>query len=375
MRTPKDKSGKAPKHGPDEAPAGERPRAEGTIEELRRRRGVFVDAVQATRMAMIITDPTLPGDPIVFANPSFLELSGYGMEEVLGRQPHFMNGPDTDPDAAARFRLALEEDRDEFVETVQYRKNGSRFIATVFVSAFKDDTGRTTHHFLSFLDVTRQVAAEKKVQVQSRLRKSEERLRLLLGELQHRVRNTLAVVRSIARRTAERADTVDEFMSHFDGRLNAFARVQAAVARTAEGSVNLKGIIEDELLALATREGEHLRIDGPEVELKPRAAETISLAIHELATNAVKYGALAAEHGRVAISWRRIQGDDGDTLEFEWVESGLDPRPKSTHEGFGHEMLLRTLPYDLEAKTDIAFNDDGIRFTMHMPLGPDVLAE
>lgn len=207
------------------------------------------------------------------------------------------------------------------------------------------------------------------------LRTSERDAQTLLAELQHRVRNTLAVVRSIARRTAERSPNVDEMISHFEGRLNAFARVQSAVTRTLDAGVDIKAIVEDELLAVAAREGKQLRIRGPEVCLRPKAAESISLAVHELATNAVKYGALSVPKGRIRITWDRIPDHAAEELRLEWVEAGLDARPQPTREGFGHEMLLRTLPYDLQAKTRIEFTNDGIRFSMRMPLRPDVLAE
>lgn len=207
------------------------------------------------------------------------------------------------------------------------------------------------------------------------LRQSERHARNLVAELQHRVRNTLAVVRSIARRTAERSESVEDMIAHFDGRLNAFSRVQAAIGRAPNGGINLKGLIDDELVTVAVREGGQFRATGPEIALTLRAAESLSLAIHELATNAVKYGALSTDNGRVKIKWDCVGGDGQDRLEFEWLETGLDEPPRATHEGFGHELLLRSLPYDLDAETDIEFTDDGLRFTMGMPLGPDVRAE
>ena len=80
--------------------------AERHVEALRQQGGVFVEAVRLTRMPMLVTDPTLPGNPITFANAAFMDLSGYGMDELLGQDPHFMNGPDTDPQAIARYRAA-----------------------------------------------------------------------------------------------------------------------------------------------------------------------------------------------------------------------------------------------------------------------------
>lgn len=371
----------------------DRSRAEAAIEELRQRGGVFVNAVRATRMPMLLTDPNLPGNPIVFANEAFLKLSGYRVDELMGQQPHFMNGPHTDPKDSARFSEALRSDQDDIIETVQYRKNGSRFVATVLLSAFKDDQGRTLNHFMSWLDVTRRADAEDEVaqlrqsqglmreqarwlkQAEAAASESEQKARLLLTDLQHRVRNTIAVVRSIARRTADRSENVEEMISHFEGRLNAFARIQAAVTRNTEGSVDLKSIVEDELVAVAAREGGNLKIKGPDLLLRPRVAESISLAIHELATNAIKYGALAASNGRIRVSWKLARKASGTVLNFEWTESGLDTPPAISHEGFGHEMLLRSLPYDLGAETRLEFSADGMCFTMNIPIGPDVLAE
>ncbi len=101
--------------------------AEGRIEDLRLRGGVFVEAVRVTRMPMVVTDPTLPGNPIVFANAAFLALSGHSMDEVLGQRPHFMDGPDTDPDTVRTFREAIAAGRDETLDILQYRKDGSTF--------------------------------------------------------------------------------------------------------------------------------------------------------------------------------------------------------------------------------------------------------
>lgn len=352
---------------------GARDRAEGAIEQLRKRGGVFVEAVRATRMPMVLTDPNLPGNPIVFANEAFLKLSGYRMEEVLGQQPHFMNGAATDPQDAARFEEVLRADQDDLVETFQYRKDGSRFVATVLLSAFKDEDGRVLNHFMSWLDVTRRAKAEAVVaelrQAQAEVRESEAKLRTLLAELQHRVRNTLAVVKSIARRTADSSGSVEEMAAHLNGRLDAFARVQSAVTRNPEAGIELRSLVDDELTAHAAREGDHLSVEGPNVALRPKAAESVSLALHELATNAVKHGALAGKNGgRIAICWDMNGQGRKEGLNFEWLESGSNGRmSKPTRHGFGMDLLTRILPYDLEAKTSVEFLKEGLRFTMDLP--------
>lgn len=193
-----------------------RDRAQAQIEALRQRGGVFVEAVRATRMAMALTDPALPGNPIIFANKAFLDLSGYQMEEVLGQQPHFMNGPDTDPEDADRFLRILNEDQDGVVETVQYAKNGSRFVATVLLSGFKGEDGRTLYHFLSWADVTRRVHAEKEAthlregQAASREREAHQAFLLELGDALRPASDALEIQRAATRALGEylRADRV-----------------------------------------------------------------------------------------------------------------------------------------------------------------------
>jgi two-component system CheB/CheR fusion protein len=140
--------------------------------------------------------------------------------------------------------------------------------------------------------------------------------------------------------------------------------------------VDLASMIEDELLAHAAREGEALKIHGPELSLKPRPAETISLAVHELATNAVKYGALGVEGGRISVTWQRTQQDGSELLSLVWEENGLPEPPRQPQrQGFGFELLQRTLPYELGGETKVDFRPEGLRFTMILPLGPGLLAE
>src|SRR3712207_1903194 len=141
---------------------------------------------------------------------------------------------------------------------------------------------------------------------------------MLLAELQHRVRNTLAVVRSIARRTAETSASVEDYAMHLDGRLNAFARTQAILTRNPAAGVDLAYIIAEELLSYDAHEGRQVSISGPSVRLQPAAAETFALAVHELATNAVKYGALSSPEGRIGVHWRYADAASPPQLTFQW---------------------------------------------------------
>jgi PAS domain S-box-containing protein len=226
-----------------------------------------------------------------------------------------------------------------------------------------DETGRVQRIGGIGQDVTEHKEAEEA------LRASESRARLLLGELQHRVRNTLSVIRSITRRTAETSQSVEDYAMHLDGRINAFARVQTAVARDPTAGLDLTDLVADELLTYVAHDGEQVRIAGPAVRLKPKAAETFGLAVHELATNAVKHGALSIPHGRIRISWRVQNSTEPPQLVFEWKESGTPERAaKRKRRGFGADLLERTLTYELKAKTVQTFEPDGLRCTIELPL-------
>lgn len=198
--------------------------------------------------------------------------------------------------------------------------------------------------------------------------RAEERQRLLLAELQHRVRNTLGVVRSIARRSAESSSTVEEYASHLDGRLSAFARTQALVTRDPEGGVDLEYLVIEELLAYNAREGEQVSVSGPTIRFQPKSAETFALAIHELATNALKYGALSQPSGRLDISWRIDEAVNPPRLNFEWREHAGPPVKAPLRKGFGTVLLESTLAFEFKGQTEMTFNGTGLQCTITLPL-------
>jgi two-component system, chemotaxis family, CheB/CheR fusion protein len=216
---------------------------------------------------------------------------------------------------------------------------------------------------ITFVDVTGTVKAE------AALRESEGRLRTLLAELQHRVRNTLGVVKSITQRTAASSSSVEEMQADLSGRLDAFARVQSAVTRNPESGIQLRTLLDDELLAHAVADGDGLAIEGPEVALRPKAAESMSLALHELVTNAIKHGALSGHPtGKIVVGWK-LNGDGNDkALTFEWTEHSANGKLDAPErQGFGMELLTRILPYDLNAKTSFQLGEPGLRFKMNLP--------
>jgi len=208
-------------------------------------------------------------------------------------------------------------------------------------------------------------------------KRAVERQKLLLAELQHRVRNILAMVRSIVRRTVERGDNVQDVANHLEGRLASLARTQTMLTHAPGAGVSLETLIREELLAQNADE-DLITLDGPEIELSPKAAEVLTLAIHELATNATKYGAFAQAGATLELRWRVEQTDEGrDRLRLLWQERGvriLSAEPRRA--GFGTELIRRRVPYELRGTGTLELLPGGIRAEIAFPLspGPSILA-
>jgi two-component sensor histidine kinase len=205
-----------------------------------------------------------------------------------------------------------------------------------------------------------------------RLEQDNRRLRSLLeqrdapGELRHRLRNTMSLLRSIIRKSTESRRDLDSYVAQLEDRVDALARVQAVA--DAHGSIDLHGMLADELLHYDAKEGEKVRLTGPKVRLEPRAGQILALAFHELAVNAIEHGSLASAAGRVEVVWSHAADAPDAPLTLTWKERDGDSTPVLSRDGFGTEMLLRTLPYELSAHTRVEFEPDGLRFTISLPL-------
>lgn len=205
------------------------------------------------------------------------------------------------------------------------------------------------------------------------MRGLQERQKVLLAELQHRTRNLLAVVQSVARQTLRVSPSLPEFAAEFEGRLRALGRVQGLLAQVDHGAIDLHLLLEAELAAHAdgAESSGKLVIDGPPVLLPATSAQAFALAIHELATNAVKYGALNQPAGKLEIRWS-FQGDAAPEprVVLDWRESEVKmPDPAlPARKGYGSELIERALPYQLHAETRLEFGPDGVRCRIIAPV-------
>jgi len=197
------------------------------------------------------------------------------------------------------------------------------------------------------------------------LRTLQERQKVLVAELQHRTRNLLAVVQSLARQTIRSSGSPEDFGESFENRLRALSRVQGLLARTDHRPIDLAELVASELSAHGNGGGaqQKLRMGGPAVALPPTLAQTFALAIHELATNAVKYGALGQHAGRLAVTWRLDESGPRRLIRLEWRESGVSMPEggRPARRGYGSQLIERALPYQLKTETKLEFGPDGVR--------------
>lgn len=187
---------------------------------------------------------------------------------------------------------------------------------------------------------------------------------LLIRELHHRVKNTLATVQAVVGATARSTSNIDEFYQAFVGRIISLANTHSLLTEAVWQTASLREILEKELSPYKDDTGERILLDGPAVELPSEAAVPIGMAIHELTTNATKYGALSVGSGRVAVRWASEVLPEGLRLQLSWVESGGPPVSPPTRQGFGSRLLHRVLTTQLNAKVDMDFDPAGLRVSI-----------
>jgi PAS domain S-box-containing protein len=238
---------------------------------------------------------------------------------------------------------------------------------------FSDASGRITRIGGIGQDVTEEKAAD-------------ARLAVLVAELQHRTRNVMAVVQSLADSTLRGASSLDQFGAAYRVRLNALGRVQGLLSRLDTGDrVTFDELIRTELYAIGVVDehgrGPNVELDGPnDIRLRSSTVQTLALALHELTTNAAKYGALAQPQARLRVRWRLDPAEDlGDpTLVVDWEESQvvmLAADEATRTPGFGRRLIERALPYELDAETHYTLGPDGVRCSLRLPVSTTVKPE
>ena len=287
-----------------------------------------------------------------------LTLTKYERAEVLGQSFNFFMERGTDPQALAKIKVAFAGEFDEDPEICYRRKDGSDFWASIFISPVRNETGAVVQHFISFVNLTWHV-------------EEKAHAKMLIDELNHRVKNTLATVNSIVSQALRSSTDIAAVRGSIEGRLSALSRSHDLLTRESWKSAGLLDVLQDALqpFGVADGRGERFVIAGDNSRLPPKAVLALGIAFHELATNAVKYGAFSNEAGRILISSAIGPGPDGDRLLLHWREQGGPPVTPPTRKGFGSRVIERGLAYELGGKVNLEYRPDGVVCTIDIP-GP-----
>jgi PAS domain S-box-containing protein len=340
----------------------------------------FAAAIRATRMAMLITDPRRPDNPIVFANDAFLRLSCYGRDEVMGRNCRFLQGPDTDARAVDEIRSAIEDRRAINVDILNYRKDGTEFWNALYLSPVSNEEGELQFFFASQLDVT-----ERKRGEQNAIREKErferavaertaeleaalEARTTLLHEVDHRVKNNLQMVSSLivmqARTIAD--DTARQSLQDMLARVEALSTVHRRLYQSEDvGRFDVSDFLKDlvnDVVAASRFADMETRFELDSVEIAANRATPLALIVNELVTNALKHAFDAEDHP--ILTTRIARSGDRFRIEVEDNGSGMDGADGA--DSFGTK-LIRSLSRQLKA--DISWKDmkPGTRATIELP--------
>jgi len=322
-----------------------------TPQSLADRRELTFIAVERTRMPMVVSDPRQPDNPIVMVNTAFLDSTGYGVDEVIGHNCRFLQGPDTDRQTIDEIREAIAAERSLTIELLNYRKDGTSFWSELHISPVHDDDGQLIYFFASQLDVSER----------RRMHDLEAAERILLREIEHRAKNTLALVQGIVR--LSRADTVDEFASRVQGRVDALSKAHTVLAEARWRDVPIDRLIRAEVEGFDTR---RVELDGPLIEIAAAQVQPLALVLHEVISNAAHHGALSTEQGTLAIRWR---------VRDAWTQIELCERggPAPAHDraaGFGMKIVAAIVQRQLRGSVAFDWHPYGLSSAFMLPVIP-----
>ena len=290
-------------------------------------------------------------------NPAAEALFGYSVEEAIGAPAGLLVPPDCPEGPRGVFDHALAGETVK-MQGVRVAKDGERIEVSITAAPIRATDGS----IVGVKATMRDIRAEKAV---------ERRQHLLINELNHRVKNTLATVQAIAAQTLRSSATDAEARDAFEARLLALSKVHNVLTRENWEAVSLIDISAEVLAPHGGEDPARFRIEGPDVRLDPRLALPIAMALHELATNAVKYGALSNSGGCVAIQWALDAGPEGRRLRLRWSEEGGPPVSPPTRKGFGSRLIERSLALELGGKVTLDYASTGVVCTIEALLGED----
>jgi PAS domain S-box-containing protein len=262
--------------------------------------------------------------------------------------------PDDRPDFKARIH-AVSPEKPSYRKTFRFRCPDGReiWLEESSIAEF-DPTGR----LVGLKGLTVEITERKQ---------SDERQGLLIAELDHRVKNLLARVAVISSYTRLGSSSVDEFVQVLDRRIHSMAAAHSLLSQNRWNGVNLADLVDSQLAPYAT--AANMTIGGPDVVLGPTVTQAVAMALHELVTNAVKYGALSSPNGHVSVKWNRQPADGASTrVKIEWRENGGPPVAPPAKSGYGTSLIREMIPHELGGAVDLAFVTEGVCCEIDVPL-------
>jgi PAS domain S-box-containing protein len=315
----------------------------------------------ANRLAAIVeasADPIIglmPDGTIATWNPAARRVFGYSPDEVVGKSLDVLLLPD-DPDG---LQDKLERVRRAGLSTVQterVRKDGSRVAVSITAAPIRDASQHVTGYAVVYRDV-------------SENRRHEQQMHIVMRELSHRAKNLLTVITAMARSMSSSAIDIAVFVESFSARIHGLARSHDLLVKKDWSSASLKSLIESQLQPFLFKGSNRLFLDGDDIAVTPAAAQMIGLALHELATNSAKYGALTTATGSISVTWTvENHALQSAHLDLIWNEMGGPAVVEPSGAGFGREVLEEMIAESLDGSTELTFPEGGVIWQLRAPL-------
>ncbi|MEZ5997173.1 MAG: PAS domain S-box protein [Hyphomonas sp.] len=291
-----------------------------------------------------------PDGIMLECNETALASADLTLEDVVGRPFWETYWFEHDPDlqAVMRGNIARAVAGERVRQDITIRAAGARNITVDFqLAPTFDEQGRVVNLVPSAVEITER-------------KRAEEHREMLLRELNHRVKNTLATIQTIASHTLRETENLDSFRETFAGRLMAISKCHDMLVDSTSKDADILQLVRDQVLPYALSGSTQVTMSGAALKLGPQAAHTFGLVLHELATNAAKYGALSTEAGRLGISWRRAIDQGRPEAVVEWCETGGPPVSPPTRQGFGSMLIEQSIAYSLGGQVEIEYRPDGL---------------
>ncbi|MEO3432790.1 chemotaxis protein CheB [Inquilinus sp. CAU 1745] len=329
------------------------------IEDITERSGA---EAAARRLAAIVSssdDAVMSKDlegVVTSWNDGARRLFGYEAEEIVGKSIMMLAPPELREEEAGILARLRRGEHIEHFETVRRRKDGSDVWVSLTISPLADARGAPIGGSTIARDMTER-------------RQADKHRKILIDELNHRVKNSLAKVQAIATQTFGDSASLKEARAAFSSRLIALAKAHDLLTHDNWEGADLVNVVKDTIEPHDV--GDRFRVGGPHIQLPPSAALAIAMALHELSTNAAKYGALSDDEGHVDISWRLDGRGQDRRLALRWTESGGPPVTPPARQGFGTRLIERALALELNGEVRVLYEPSGVVCAIDAPMPLD----